>query len=492
MLCLCYHSQLILTLRAHGLKTAATGVCDGAGENRAWQRLVLNIAGTPDGPFKLHFDLWCLPLWERIYCLSDPSHLIKKFRSNLNSSGFSKKRLLAKKVSDTTCRRLHWLLKMHAYSCVTTEPYCSSRWPFLKACSDLLCSFAAYCDSLYQAVNPATGRAERVPVCLSQLRAVWEVSAGYNQGLTGDRKLELDNFVLTSLNKMNVSKSARVFSRTMAQLIEDLMREFAGSDKEVPWDTENCTFPAWQLEPLLELCRLINAWFDAMNSRVTWSTGDRITKRVHYTAKVNALSLTDQHGPVQDIKALLDFLQSWWSEIDKESSEFSPADKRKMFFAHDKCWFDAQLTLKNTLELLDHYLKLPQYAGARVQLRSLSQDILEHHFANVRRYAGDGDPSYSEFLNASYNAGVFRVVKDATGKSNSGNAPVAESQPLPARHDMRRVRRVQQKEREAASTGLTPEARYANRTIRSVDALIVKLQGEQQSTSDTAAAMQID
>lgn len=82
--------------------------------------------------------------------------------------------------------------------------------------------------------------------------------------------------------------------------------------------------------------------------------------------------------------------------------------------------------------MCEYYLLLPEFEGCKgILLKLLTQDVVEHHFNNIRREFGAA-PTPRAALWAAATAAAMRVVKDATHKSNPGSAEVTERPPSSA------------------------------------------------------------
>ena len=383
--------QLMLTLRANGLRTVAV-VCDGAGENRAYTRRVLKVKGTP-----AEWTPYYVPPGfgedEIVVHLPDFCHIVKKLRNALLSSGF-----------EEDCKRL---LTMKA---------------------------------------PEGSKHDDVYLSLRLNEAIWKETHG-STGLIANRSLSLDHFHKNGLTAMNVRKAAQIFSNTNARMIESRM-------SEGPIQYQNRQLESVDLKPMVSMYRTVNNFLDSMNSRVG-DTG-------HYNRKIRLQDLTAADSPLRAIEECREFFDGWWKDIDSRAA-LDAAEKHRLFIPHDKCYFDLKQLCMGVMALCNHYLRLGLYAQGALLLKSFCQDVVEHHFCNTRARAGDGDPSYREALRASCNAAMFRVMTDPKRrKSNSGTAPVAESQPL-YRKDVRKERRQQKAASAAAQHGTTAFSRAANR-----------------------------
>lgn len=112
--------------------------------------------------------------------------------------------------------------------------------------------------------------------------------------------------------------------------------------------------PVAKLQPLVEMTRLVNAMFDAFNSRQKVGHPENYKRRV----TIDDLSSTAADNP---LVAILRWFADWEAETRKRPLE--PADQRRCFISHDKCWYDMQLCLQGTLDLRELYLRLSEYRG---------------------------------------------------------------------------------------------------------------------------------
>jgi hypothetical protein len=197
----------------------------------------------------------------------------------------------------------------------------------------------------------------------------------------------------------------------------------------------------------------MNDWFDAMNSRVE-GTG-------RYTRKISELDLTAANSPLRALERCRSVFSEWRAAIEARPNLTKP-EQNAMFIPYDKCWYDLQLTINGTLWLCKHYLKQPRYEGACFMLKTISQDVCEHHFSGTRARAGQGAPTAAQAARAAQFSGLARTHAAPKDKSNCASAPISLDTPMVFSDARKRRRELANREASAAS-GKTAVDRAANR-----------------------------
>jgi hypothetical protein len=88
---------------------------------------------------------------------------------------------------------------------------------------------------------------------------------------------------------------------------------------------------------------------------------------------------------LQPVWRLLQFFAEWEKNLNDASIGLSAEDKKK-YFLDGKCWMDLKQSCLGLICMCHHYLD--KYPGMSLWARKLTQDIVEHHFANVRQSFG--------------------------------------------------------------------------------------------------------
>jgi hypothetical protein len=359
-------------------------VCDGASENRAWQKEICTQtarhfdASLPDD-INVAFEHPCTG--ESVVCISDTPHGIKKIVNAMESSN-----------ETTRGKRDMRMVVTHT-------------------------------DAPGQEVTRV------VPINLEQLHGVYLRSekSEHKNALLVQRRLSDANFLRTPHTRMNVSLSARVLSNTMVVMCDREIdgRDSANAPKGPSFGRGDS---ALALLGVREVCRVFNRFQDIMNGRPDashpgWIAGpddSRLDELIH----------------------ILSFVDKWKADINLKYHD-QPKSVQQLFFLPYQCYFDIRLICAGFVAFCKHYLRNghdtlrdPSDGKFRVvQPKRCNQDVIENHFGHVRDHGGSQrHPTQLGCETASDNAMANRSTGHAQrcvmgsnvagGDEHAGNAPV--------------------------------------------------------------------
>ena len=254
------------------------------------------------------------------------------------------------------------------------------------------------------------------PLSLRQARDVWRARNGSRQYALTANKLTEEHFAPTASSRMRVRPAAQVRSRggararasdvmardTCAQVLSATM---AGLIRE---DIAKDPTHAYNFA-LAEYCDKSNEYFDIMNG------------------KHGAI-----FGPFDSKLEKLTSFARWFEEWDMDLSkrDLTKGQQDEAFISR-LCYFDLRLAVHGFVGMCRYYLAHGAAGfGKCINPKQCNQDLLEHHFRNVRNASGDAlHPKVAECARAARTGTVIRLSCDK--KSNSGSAPVVDAdQPL--------------------------------------------------------------
>jgi hypothetical protein len=132
---------------------------------------------------------------------------------------------------------------------------------------------------------------------------------------------------------------------------------------------------------------------------------------------------------------LLKYLSEWQRNLELHSG--LDVDEQKISFLPRECWSDAQQACLGFIGLSRYWVPL----GATIYGRVCSQDIVEHHFANLRFAMGStGAVGVAQAFAADTTAAMIRGIKVAGKKGNAKMLDMSAREDVaPTKVDKRRV-----------------------------------------------------
>ena len=267
-------------------------------------------------------------------------------------------------------------------------------------------------DRQLQVWDPRMGKFQ--PITIDMLRDVWLMCEGKHpackkQQLSGEcalqvnRKLTEEHFKKNAFLRMRVYLATQVLSSTMASMIE--------TAKESLCPKDNCSF----FDGLQELCKKVDRLVDICNSKEE--------KHCHAIK-----SASDPH-----IYELLDILL-WFAEWQQGLAASGLDEKQQaLSFLPTPCWEDLQSLVFGLVGLSVCYLSrgLKANAGksdAILICRRVQQDILEHHFAQLRQFTGGGtsQPNAEQCIQGDNHSTSMRIANLAMGGRNCEKLPASK------------------------------------------------------------------
>ena len=336
--------EVMTGLDSIGLRVVCC-VCDGASEHHKFFNTVLDVLSVHDPSITVRFnDMWVI---------SDPPHLIKKFRNNWLSSGELFKHTKRLMIDD---HHIGWTFMEAAYTVSTTLTDGSKRslqiLPKLK----------------YDAIDPSS--IQRLRVSLAAIPFSKEVQ----------------DFV-----KCNITRVAEIAKVRESDIEETL--QFSENVNEL-FQIMNSKEPfTWTEEKDIngETIGLKDKLDTTHGFSLNWFS-KKFGVSVKTMIEVSGLpsgSSVPVHGSeliIDRRQRLLDiakYFNTWKQQVDA-LVQYTKAQRQRMFITH---WLydDLRRTCYSMVELLDHYVK----NSSRVWVpRRFTQDPIESLFGQIRALAG--------------------------------------------------------------------------------------------------------
>ena len=224
--------------------------------------------------------------------------------------------------------------------------------------------------------------------------------SGHQYGLKYDRKFKESHFAPDAHSRMRVRPAAQNLSATMARWVLDDVNKNGNL-----WNTS-----------LAMYCAKTNRYFDIMNGKDHPATGA--------TGVI--------WGPSDPKLAELEEFARWFEDWSDDLTKRGLKKKQQGdSFISRCCYFDLRLAVHGFVSFVKYYTSQGMPGEGRpVYPQYFNQDMLEHHFRNIRGANGDQrHPTAAAAANAAQIGVMIRFHRD--GKSNSGSAPVFDiDQPL--------------------------------------------------------------
>lgn len=246
--------------------------------------------------------------------------------------------------------------------------------------------------------------------------------SSHQYGLKYDRKFTEAHFAPDAHSRMRVRPAAQNLSATMARWVLDDVNKNGKL-----WNTS-----------LAMYCSKTNRYFDIMNGKDHPKTG------------ATGVIWGPSDPKLAELEEFARWFEDWSDDLTKRGLTKKEQDDS---FISRYCYFDLRLAVHGFVSFVKYYTSegMPG-EGRPVYPQYFNQDMLEHHFRNIRGANGDQrHPTAAAAANAAQNGVMIRFHRD--GKSNSGHAPVFDiDQPLIKREGgVRGTRQVRPKVAAAAA-----------------------------------------
>ena len=317
------YNKVTLELALRGFHVAVS-VCDGAGENRAFNRISAEVPASTffstteaaswaakgiNLDFKVAKDSLLTPGDMYTFHLSDFPHALKKIVNAMEMSSRS------------------------------------SSGRDLKMPSGLIDDGKPF----YYQIN------------LGMLREVWQSynKSAFSSSLQRERKLTDGHFTKNAFTRMRVYLAMQVVSTSMVRIID------AEAHKMQP--AFGALAPGQIYEGVRTLCVKLDRLVDILNS----------------TTEKDGIEFVNgpNHAHLDELMETLAWFADWKARLAESDL---PKKEKKASFLPDECWADLQSLVLGFVCACKFYLAKYGKDGAIMIARRCSQDIVEHHFAHVR------------------------------------------------------------------------------------------------------------
>jgi hypothetical protein len=245
------------------------------------------------------------------------------------------------------------------------------------------------------------------PLSLRQGRDVWkERSKCHNEyGLSYDRKFTEEHFKPDASTRMRVRPAAQFLSRTMASWLRDDVKRNGRKHNAA----------------LALYCENWNRYFDIMNGKAGVIHGPQDPK-VCGTIEPLSMCCVCQSAcgaQLRELELFAHWLENWHDDLTRRG--LSKAEQASAFISRE-CYADIRLAIHGFVAMCRFYLRSPSEFFCP---QHFNQDVVEHHFRNIRGANGDSKhPTAAVAANSAQNGTVIRLNFDK--KSNSGSAPILD------------------------------------------------------------------
>jgi hypothetical protein len=341
-------NAVMCSLYQYGFDTAAV-CCDGASENHAIMKLLMEVNGSQASEFipasitsqytTLDFS-WKVAFghpitFSPVFFIPDTPHLLKKLRNSLDASG---RGLYGDRVDGDGLQ-----IGNHGH----------------RHTRDLKMPTGASEGLFHDRYHTMSLRMLKRVVDHGRLDGDFRVTTN---------KFTHVHFHLTNSLKMRVKLAAHVLSTTMANLIKSAQDTSMDAGLDFRNEPSHTSYG-----PLLELVTTVDTWWDVVNSASP--KGFRPIEHDDLAAPAGSSQL---HTLLQTLQ----FFQSWKDKL--KDSDLCPGEKECSFITKEQ-WDEMQWVCLGLVGVCHHLLR--DHPNRKVVFRRFQSDVVEHHFGNRRTFS---------------------------------------------------------------------------------------------------------